>query len=93
MTFKEMARMTRGIHLPLPPAMMYPLNSLSWFLRLTFFTEFPSKPMALLRYPWIADNKKIKDAGYKFKYNTRETYKTFAEQVRNYLKRGTDRAF
>lgn len=38
----------------------------------------------LLRHPWVASNKKIKEAGYSFKYNTKETYETFAELVRNY---------
>jgi UDP-glucose 4-epimerase len=93
MTFQEMIKMTRGIHVPIPPGLMYPLNNLSWYLRFTFITEFPSLAMVLVRHPWIADNSKIKKAGYKFKYSTLETYKTFAEQVRNYMKRGKDRAF
>lgn len=93
MTFREMARMTRGIYMPLPFFVMSVVNNILWFLRLTLFTEFPSGPMSLLRYPWIADNNKIKIEGYTFKYNTVETYKTFAEQVRNYLKRGKERAF
>ena len=87
MSFKEMAKMTRGILLAIPPSIMYPLNNIAWFLRLKCITEFPSLPMNLIRYPWIASNKKIKDTGFKFKYDTKEAYETFAEQVRNYLKR------
>jgi hypothetical protein len=45
-----------------------------------------------MRYPWLAGNKKIKDAGYSFRYTTRETYETFAEQVRNFFGRGKNRA-
>ena len=92
MTFKEMVAMTRGIYLPLPPFLLSPATDLAWKMKLSFLTEFPSGPMALMRYPWLAGNKKIKDAGYSFRYTTRETYETFAEQVRNFFGRGKNRA-
>jgi hypothetical protein len=69
-----------------------PATDLAWKMKLSFLTEFPSGPMALMRYPWLAGNKKIKDAGYSFRYTTRETYETFAEQVRNFFGRGKNRA-
>lgn len=92
MTFKEMAAMTRAIFLPLPVSLLGPSCDLAWKMNLSFLTEFPSGPMAILRYPWLASNKKIKDAGYTFRYNTKETYETFAEQVRNFYGRGRNRA-
>ncbi len=92
MTFKEMVAMTRGIYLPLPPFLLSPATDLAWKMNLSFLTEFPSGPMALMRYPWLAGNKKIKDAGYTFRYTTKETYETFAEQVRNFFGRGRNRA-
>ena len=93
LSFREMARMTRGVPLCLPPAIMNSLNNLAWFLRLSFITEFPSLAMALIRHPWIAGNEKIKGEGYHFRYTSREAFESFAEQVRNYRRRGTDRAF
>jgi len=87
MTFEEMAEKTNAILITIPADLMYRLNDLAWFFRMQFITEFPSEPMALLTCPWIADNSKIKNAGYKFKYTTREAFSTFAEQVRNYRSR------
>jgi UDP-glucose 4-epimerase len=92
MTFKEMVAMTRGIYLPLPPLLLNPACDLAWKMRMSFLTEFPSAPMALLTNPFLISNKKIKDAGYMFRYTTRETYETFAEQVRNFYGRGRNRA-
>lgn len=93
MTFREMAAMTRGMILPIPPFLMAPAMDLAWKMKLSFLTEFPSAPLALIRFPWLASNQKIRDAGYTFRYTTRETYETFAEQVRNFCGRGRNRAF
>lgn len=93
MTFKEMAAMTRGMLLPLPPFIMAPAMDLSWKMNLSFLSEFPRAPLALIRYPWLASNQKIKDAGYTFKYTSKQAYETFAEQVRNFYGRGKNRAF
>ena len=92
MTFQEMAAMTRGMILPLPALIMAPAMDLAWKMNLSFLTEFPGAPLSLIRYPWLASNKKIKDAGYTFRYTTKETYETFAEQVRNFYGRGKNRA-
>lgn len=92
MTFKEMAAMTRGIYLPIPPHILGPLSDLAWKMKLSCVTEFPSAAMALMRYPWLAGNQKIKDAGYTFRFTTKEAYETFAEQARNFYGRGKNRA-
>ncbi len=84
MTFREMAQRAGGIILPLPVALLKPLNNIAWFLRLKFITEFPSSTLSLVICPWVVSNKKIKDAGFRFRYTTAEAYETFAEQVRNY---------
>lgn len=55
---------------------------------IVFCGRVPERPMSLMRYPWLAGNKKIKDAGYTFRYTTKETHETFAEQVRNFYGRG-----
>ncbi|HSV97611.1 MAG TPA: NAD-dependent epimerase/dehydratase family protein [Spirochaetota bacterium] len=93
MTFREMLDLTGGTPLPIHPALLYPLNDLAWMLRLSFVTEFPSAPMALIRFPWIASNDKIKNAGYRFKYTTREAFETFAELVLNFKGRGNSVVF
>jgi UDP-glucose 4-epimerase len=92
MTFREMASMTRSTILPLPSFFLAPAMDLAWKMNLSFLTEFPGAPLALIRFPWLASNRKIKEAGYTFRYTTREAYETFAEQVRNFYSRGRNRA-
>jgi len=82
MTFDEMLRILGNWPLKLPPFIMYPLNSLMWFLRIRFITEFPSPALNMVRYPWIASNEKInKELNYTFKYTTREAFEDFAGHV------------
>jgi len=82
MTFGEIAGILGNIRLPLPWWLIYPLNNLSWFLRLTFMTKFPSPAMRMMVNPWIASNQKlVETTGYKFRYNTLEAYKDFAKSV------------
>lgn len=79
MTFDEMLNILGNWPLKLPLGVMLPLNSLLWFLRLKFITEFPSPGLNLAIYPWIASNEKIKNAlGYRFRYTTKEAFKDFA---------------
>ncbi len=84
LTFREMAGMTGGIILSLPLWLIGPLNNLAWFLRLRFITEFPSSTLILVLYPWIVSGEKIRKAGFRYKYNSREAFETFASMVRNY---------
>jgi hypothetical protein len=58
------------------------MNTLMWFLRMKFVTEFPSSGLNLVRYPWIASNEKVKRAlGYSFKYTTSEAFQDFAKKA------------
>ena len=83
MTFGEMVRALGNIRLALPFSVLYPLNNLAWFLRLSFVTKFPSPTMRMMVNPWIASNEKlIRDTGYRFKYNTRQAFKAFADSNR-----------
>ena len=83
MTFQEMVRMLGNIRVPLPWSLMYLLNSLAWFLRLSFITKFPSPPLRMMIHPWIASSRKLRQAtGYVFKYNTREAFQDFARSVK-----------
>jgi len=92
MTFREMASMTKSTILPFPSFLLAPAMDLAWKMNLSFLTEFPGAPLALIRFPWLASNRKIKEAGYTFRYTTKEAYETFAEQVRNFYGRGKNRA-
>ena len=79
MTFQEMVKRLGNIMLPVPWPILYPANNLSWYLRLTFMTKFPSPPLKMMVSPWIASNEKLKEAtGYQFKYDTRSAFEDFA---------------
>jgi len=89
MTFAEMIRMLGNIRLPIPWAVIYPLNQLAWTLRLHFITEFPSPAMRLMVHPWIASSEKlIRETGYRFKYNTRQAFEDFVHSVKAAKKKG-----
>jgi len=84
MTFSEMTKRLGNIRIPLPWPIIYPLNNLAWFLRLGFITKFPSPGMRLMVNPWIASSEKLKrETGYKFKYDTRKAFESFARSVKN----------
>lgn len=78
-TFAEMVKTMGNTRIPIPWWLLYPLNNLSWFLRLSFITKFPSPAMRMMINPWIASNEKLmKRSGYKFLYNSRMAFETFA---------------
>lgn len=82
-TFDEMIHILGNVQLKLPFFMMYALNGLMWFLRITPLTEFPSPALNMVRYPWIASNEKTKrELNYSFKYTTREAFEDFARNVK-----------
>jgi UDP-glucose 4-epimerase len=59
MTFGEILSTLGNIKLALPWSIIYPLNNLSWYLRLSFITKFPSPPLRMMVNPWIASNQKL----------------------------------
>lgn len=80
MTFPEMIKLLGNRGLFLPFGMMYVLNNLAWYLRLTSVSEFPSPALNMVRYPWIVSSEKLKRVlGYRYKYTTRETFLDFAQ--------------
>jgi UDP-glucose 4-epimerase len=84
MTFSEMVRGLGNILIGLPWLIIYPLNNLSWFLRLSFMTKFPSPAMRMMVNPWIATSEKlIRETGYQFKYDTRSAFKDFAKSSKD----------
>lgn len=83
MTFKEMIKALGNIILPVPWALIFPLNNLAWHLRLSFVTKFPSSAMRMMIHPWIASNEKLKkDTGYQFKYDTKSAFLDFVGSLK-----------
>jgi UDP-glucose 4-epimerase len=82
-TFAEMIKMLGNIPIPIPWPIIYVLNDLAWFLRLSFITEFPSPAMRLMVNPWLATSEKlIRKTGYRFQYDSRGAFEDFARFVR-----------
>jgi nucleoside-diphosphate-sugar epimerase len=80
LTFNEMVKTLGNILISLPWSIIYPLNNISWFLRLSFITKFPSAPMRMMVNPWIASSEKLKrDTGYKFMFDSRQAFRAFAD--------------
>jgi len=82
-TFEEMISILGNRKIYLPFLLMYHLNQMAWALRLTFLSEFPSPTMNMLRYPWWAENNKLKtELGFHYRYTTEEAFLDFAALVR-----------
>ncbi len=45
--------------LALPPALIYPMATMGWKLRLRFLTEVPPRMLDYIRYAWTADGSKV----------------------------------
>lgn len=83
-TFHEMVKMLGNIRIPVPWPIIYPLNNLAWFLRLSFMTKFPSPAMRMMVHPWIARSRKLHTAtGYQFKYDSKSAFADFVRPVKN----------
>lgn len=83
MTFPEMVAALGNTMLPLPWWLIYPLNNLSWYLRLTFMTKFPSPPLRMMVNPWIVSGEKLKrETGFVFKYDSRMAFMDFVKAVK-----------
>jgi UDP-glucose 4-epimerase len=70
--------------LPLPAAILYPLTELLWKLRLS---PFPSGILDLVRYPWAADNTRLRSGfGYTPQRTTRQALNDFLEARRQLVR-------
>lgn len=89
MTFEEMVSILGNRTIYLPFFVMYYLNQIAWSLRITFLSEFPSPNMNMLRYPWWAENKKLKTAlGFHYQHTTQEAFRDFASHVQKLKRSG-----
>ena len=73
--FTEFAVMMGKKPLPIPAPLFYGLTELLWALRLA---PFPPGILDMIRYPWLADNTKLKTVfGYTPKLTSREALQSF----------------
>jgi len=83
LTLAEMVRILGNFRLPLPMAVMAPLNNVAWALRMKWLTEFPSPALNLMRYAWIASPEKlIRETGFAYRYDSRGAFMDFAKNRR-----------
>jgi UDP-glucose 4-epimerase len=74
--FREIMGVLGKVPLPVPALILYPLTALLWHLRIS---PFPSGILDLVRYPWIADNSRLKrEFGYAPRLSSREALDSFA---------------
>ncbi|HUI44168.1 MAG TPA: NAD-dependent epimerase/dehydratase family protein [Terriglobia bacterium] len=67
--------------LPIPAALVYPLAELLWALRLS---PFPAGILDMIRYPWVADNTRLKQVlGYQPRATTLEAIEAYAAARRS----------
>jgi len=79
---QEMVSKLGNILIPLPLKLMYMLNHIAWYLRLTFLSEFPSPALNLIRYPWVVSSAKLeRELGYSYQYTSTEAFDAFAEYI------------
>jgi UDP-glucose 4-epimerase len=72
--FNEVVRAIGKRPLAIPAALLYPTTGLLWRLRLA---PFPAGILDMIRYPWVADNSRLKTA---FAYIPRLTSKEALEE-------------
>ena len=72
----ELIRMLGKKPLALPAALAYPIADALWNLRLS---PFPAGILDMVRYPWVADNTRLKQAlGYQPQATTRQAVEAYA---------------
>ncbi len=78
-TWSEIARMARKNRIAMPPILT------NWALepmRLLRILDIPPEVEALLRYGRIADNRRYKSAGYRYRYTTVGTVESYLRSLR-----------
>lgn len=81
--FPEIVTLLGNRVLCLPPRLMIACNSLFWFLRLGFLTEFPSSGFNLIIHPWLASSERlIEKTGFEFQYTSHAAFEDFAKSLK-----------
>ena len=82
-TFREMVEMLGNKILTIPPGLMYVLNNISWFLRLSFLTEASSSSLNLVYHSWIVSPKRLIDeTGFEYYHDTRSAFEDFVRSIK-----------
>lgn len=75
--FSEVARAAKKTPLPMPAALLYSTTALLWALRLS---PFPAGILDMIRYPWVADNARLKGVfGYTPRHTSRQALDSFTK--------------
>ncbi len=73
--FTELVRAVGKRPLPFPASLLYPATAVLWALRLA---PFPAGILDLIRYPWVADNTRLKTVfGYSPRLTSRQALESF----------------
>lgn len=73
--FSEIVRAGGKWPLPVPAFLLYPFTALLWKLRLS---PFPAGTLDLIRYPWVADNSRLKGRfGYVPEHTSQHALQSF----------------
>lgn len=73
--YSEMVRAVGKKPLALPALILYPVAAILWALR---FAPFPSGMLDMIRYPWVADNTRLKNIfGYVPHLDTKQALDSF----------------
>jgi UDP-glucose 4-epimerase len=73
--FSEIVRAAGKKPLAIPAPLLYPFTALLWALRLS---PFPSGILDMIRYPWVADNTRLKTVfGYTPRHTSRQALDSF----------------
>ena len=73
--FREIMRILGKRPLPIPASLLYAITSVLWSLRIS---PFPAGILDLVRYPWVADNSRLKrEFGYAPRLTSREALDSF----------------
>ncbi|MGB2756062.1 MAG: NAD-dependent epimerase/dehydratase family protein [Acidimicrobiia bacterium] len=78
-TWSEISRMARKPRIPMPPILTNWALEPMRFLRIV---DVPPEVEALLRYGRIADNRRFKEAGYRYRYTTVGAVESFLRSLR-----------
>jgi UDP-glucose 4-epimerase len=73
--YSEMVRAVGKKPLALPAPLLYPLAAVLWALR---FAPFPTGMLDMIRYPWVADNSRLKKVfGYAPRWDSKQALDSF----------------
>ena len=75
--FRDVVRQAGKKPLPLPAFLVYPVTAMLWALRLA---PFPAGMLDMIRYPWVADTKRLKEVfGYTPRHTSQQALDAFVQ--------------